>query len=74
MRQPLEAAMVTQMQSLSTLAIDAIVKRCTSGETAEPVLELLRSVHGAHFFPKDDLTWTKGSATGGMKMPQRRHT
>ena len=44
---------VQQLQSLSALAVDALVKRCTSGDVAEPVLELFRSVHGAHFFPKD---------------------
>ena len=44
---------VQQLQSLSALAVDALVKRCTSGEVAEPVLELFRSVHGAHLFPND---------------------
>ena len=35
-----------QLQSLSTHTIDAMLKRCTSGDMAEPVLELFRSVHG----------------------------
>ena len=47
-----------QLQSLYALAVDAVVKRCTSGEMAEPVLELLRSVHGAPF-PKDDVARKK---------------
>ena len=50
---------VQQLQSLYALAVDAVVKRCTSGEMAEPVLELLRSVHGAPFFPKDDVARKK---------------
>ena len=63
-RQLLEGAKGTpeqlqQLQSLSALAVDAIVKRCTSGEMAEPVLELLRSVHSAPFFPKDEVARKK---------------
>ena len=58
-RQLLEGAMETQLRSLSAFAVDAIVKRCTSGEMAEPVSELLRSVQGAHFFPKDDVARKK---------------
>ena len=50
---------VQQLHSLSVLAVDAVVKRCTSGEMAEPVLELLRSVHSAPFFPKDDVARKK---------------
>ena len=59
-RQLLEGArrtlvQVQQLQSLSALAVDTVVKRCTSGETTEPVLELLRSVHSAPFFPQDNV-------------------
>ena len=50
---------VQQLQSLYALAVDAVVKRCTSGEMEERVLELLRSVHGASFFPKDDVARKK---------------
>ena len=63
-RQLLEGAtgtleQVQQLQVLSALAVDAVVKRCTSGEVAEPVLELLRSLHSAPFFPKDDVARKK---------------
>ena len=74
-RQLLEGAkgtpeQVQRLQSISALAVDAIAKRCTSGEMTEPVLELLRPVHSAPFFPKDDVARKKGCAAGGMETPQ----
>ena len=40
--------------ALTVLATDVTVKRSTSGEMAEPALDLFLSVHGAHYFSKDD--------------------
>ena len=49
-----EPEQVEQLQSLSQLAVESLLDHCENGEKAEPLLEFLRTVHGAPFYPKDD--------------------